>query len=643
MKHALLLAAALMLAGAPVAADPRGEPQPARIGQTIPAARDVAFPGTVRLELDVTDLDQKIWTIRQSIPAPKAGRMSLHYAQWIPGNHAPRGPIYNYAGLKIVGGGRELAWTRDPGDVFTFHVDVPKGVKSLEVEAAFLTPIEAAQGPVMVTGEMLRLNWYVAPLYPAGYFIRNIPFDVSVRLPEGWDYATALETESREGSTVRFKTVSYETLVDSPLFAGKHMTKLDLDPGGRSRVTLNAMADEPEQLAMSEKAVSVLRELVRQADRLFGSRQFDHYDFLLSVSDRLSGAGIEHARSSDNGVSGGFFRDWDTGYISRDLLAHEYVHSWNGKYRRPADLWTPTLNTPMRNSLMWVYEGQTQYWGAVLAARAGFYTRQEALDVLAGVAALYEEGRPGRSWRPLLDTTNDPIIAARRSLPWGSWQRSEDYYSEGQLIWLDADTLIRDLSKGERSLDDFAAAFFGVDDGDWGQLTYTYKDVVATLNRVQPYNWDAFFRTRVETVAVNAPLEGLARGGYRLVFRPTPNAYFQATESRSRGANLTYSIGLAVDGNGKITAVNWGGPAFEAGLTTLSTVTAVNGEAFSPSRLREAVAATSAGAPVQLLLRTGEAFRTVTLAYAGGARYPHLERIEGAPAHLDDILAPRKD
>ena len=382
---------------------------------------------------------------------------------------------------------------------------------------------------------------------------------------------------------------------------------------------------------------------MRQADRLFGSRQFDHYDFLLSVSDRLSGAGIEHARSSDNGVSSGFFRDWDTGYISRDLLAHEYVHSWNGKYRRPADLWTPTLNTPMRNSLMWVYEGQTQYWGAVLAARAGFYTRQEALDVLAGVAALYGEGRPGRSWRPLLDTTNDPIIAARRSLPWGSWQRSEDYYSEGQLIWLDADTLIRDLSKGERSLDDFAAAFFGVDDGDWGQLTYTYKDVVATLNRVQPYDWDAFFKTRVETVAVNAPLEGLARGGYRLVFRPTPNAYFQATEARSRGANLTYSIGLAVDGNGKITAVNWGGPAFEAGLTTLSTVTAVNGEAFSPSRLREAVAATSAGAPVQLLLRTGEAFRTVTLAYAGGARYPHLERIEGTPAHLDDILAPRKD
>ncbi|MBU6320253.1 MAG: peptidase M61 [Alphaproteobacteria bacterium] len=632
-----------MLAGAPVAADPRGAPQPARIEQSIPAARDVAFPGTVRLELDVTDLERKIWTIRQSIPTPRAGRMSLHYAQWIPGNHAPRGPIYNYAGLKIVGGGRELAWTRDPGDVFTFHVDVPKGVKSLEVEASFLTPIEAAQGPVMVTGEMLRLNWYVAPLYPAGYFIRNIPFDVSVRLPEGWDYATALETESRNGSTVRFKTVSYETLVDSPLFAGKHMTKLDLDPGGRSRVTLNAMADEPEQLAMSEKAVGVLRELVRQADRLFRSRQFDHYDFLLSVSDRLSGAGIEHARSSDNGVTSGYFREWDTGYISRDLLAHEYVHSWNGKYRRPADLWTPTLNTPMRNSLMWVYEGQTQYWGAVLAARAGFYTRQEALDVLAGVAALYGEGRPGRAWRPLLDTTNDPIIAARRSLPWGSWQRSEDYYSEGQLIWLDADTLIRDLSKGKRSLDDFAAAFFGVDDGDWGQLTYTYKDVVATLNRVQPYDWDAFFRTRVEAVAVNAPLEGLARGGYRLVFRPTPNAYSQATEARSRGANLTYSIGLAVDSNGKITSVNWDGPAFRAGLTTLSTVTAVNGEAFSPTRLREAVAATSAGTPVQLLLRTGEEFRTVTLDYSGGARYPHLERIEGAPAHLDDILAPRKD
>lgn len=641
MRHALLLTTALLLAGAPASADTRGAPQPARIEQIIPTARDIAFPGVVRLEIDATDLQRKIWTIRQSIPAPKPGRMSLHYAEWIPGNHAPRGPIYNYAGLRITAGGREIPWTRDAGDVFTFHVDVPKDVKTLEVEADFLTPLEAAQGPVMVTGEMMRLNWYVAPLYPAGYFTRNIPFDVSVKLPEGWDYATALETESRDGSVVRFKRVSYETLVDSPLFAGRHMTKLDLDPGGRSRVTLNAMADQPDQLIMTDAIETTLRELVRQADCLFRARHFDHYDFLLSVSDRLAGAGIEHARSSDNGVSSGYFREWSTGYISRDLLAHEYVHSWNGKYRRPADLWTPTLNTPMRNSLMWVYEGQTQYWGAVLAARAGFYTRQEALDVLAGVAALYGEGRPGRSWRPLVDTTNDPIIAARRSLPWGSWQRSEDYYSEGQLIWLDADTLIRELSGGQRSLDDFAAAFFGVNDGDWGQLTYTFKDVVATLNAVQPHDWDAFLKSRVQAVAANAPLDGFARGGYRLVFRPEPNAYFKATEARSRGANLTYSIGLSVDSNGKITSVNWDGPAFRAGLTTISTVTAVNGEAFSPERLRAGVAATAKGEPLTLLVRTGEAFRPVTLDYTGGARYPHLERIEGKPAYLDDILSPR--
>jgi predicted metalloprotease with PDZ domain len=419
------------------------------------------------------------------------------------------------------------------------------------------------------------------------------------------------------------------------------MKKWDLDPGGRSRVTLNAMGDEAADVNPPASVIEVHRNLVKQADKLFGARHFDHYDFLLSVSDKLATAGIEHQRSSDNGVRTGYFKQWDSAFVSKDLLAHEYVHSWNGKYRRPADLWTPSFNTPMRNSLLWVYEGQTQYWGHVLAARAGFVTKEEALDLIANNAAVYET-RTGRNWRPLADTTLDPVIAARRSLPWHNWQRSEDYYSEGQLIWLEADTLIRERSQGQRSLDDFAKAFFGVNDGDWGQLTYTRADLAAALNSIEPYDWEGFFRERVDEVAPKGPLAGLERGGYRLVWSETPNTVWRESEGRSRSANLLYSIGLSVDSMGRITLVQWEGPAFEAGLTTASAITGVNGEAFSVDRLKAAVAATKGGGKnVDLLVRTGDSITTVRLDYAGGHRYPKLERIPGKPAYIDAILAAR--
>lgn len=642
MRSILALAAAAVLLVTPVFAQQavRSSPQPIAPAAAIPAARDVPYPGVVRLEVDATDLDRRIFWIKQSIPVAKAGPMTLVYSEWIMGNHAPRGPIYNYSGLKMTANGKPLAWTRDMSDVYAFRVDVPAGAKSIEVEAQFLSAIEAAQGPIMMTPEMLRLNWYIAALYPAGHYARQINFDVTVKLPQGWDYATALETGSRTGNSVKFKTASWETVIDSPLFAGKYMRKFDLDPGGRSRVTLNTMGDDASHVDPSSDVIQTMRNLIEQADKLYGARHYDHYDFLLSVSDKLATAGTEHQRSSDNGVSSGYFRNWDAGFISKDLLAHEYNHSWNGKYRRPADLWTPAFNMPMRNSLLWVYEGQTQYYGNVLAARAGFVTKQEALDLMANNAAIYDT-RAGRNWRPLVDTTMDPIIAARRSLPWQNWQRSEDYYSEGQLIWTDVDTLIRERSGNKRSLDDFAKAFFGVNDGDWGQLTYTRKDLVATLNKIEPYDWEAFFKKRVDDVAVKAPLDGLERGGYRLVYRETPNGVWRDGEIRSRGANLLYSLGLSVDQTGKITLVQWDGPAFKAGLNTSLTITGVNGQAFSADRLRAATNATKGGTPVDLLIRYGDAFKTVRIDYTGGLRYPYLERIAGKPAYLDDILAPR--
>ena len=293
----------------------------------------------------------------------------------------------------------------------------------------------------------------------------------------------------------------------------------------------------------------------------------------------------------------------------------------------------------MRPGLLWVYEGQTQYWGYVLAARSGFISRQQALDLIANTAAIFDT-RTGRNWRPLADTTLDPIIAARRSLPWQNWQRSEDYYSEGQLIWLDADTLIRQRTGGRRSLDDFAKAFFGVNDGDWGTLTYTRRDLTDALNKVLPFDWETFFAARVDTVAQSAPLDGLARGGYRLAYSAAPNAVWRDQENRNRSANLMYSIGLSADSGGKITAVQWDSPAFAAGLNTALTITGVNGASFSVERLRAAVAGTPTR-PVDLLIRAGDEYRNVRINYNGGHRYPVLERIEGAPAYLDDILQPR--
>ncbi len=646
MKHALLAAPllALVLAGAAATAQApapsiRSEPQPASVASSIPAPRDAAYPGTLTLNVDATDLDRRIFRIRQSIPV-KPGPLTLLYSQWIMGNHAPRGPIYNYSGLRIMANGKPVQWTRDPADVYAFHVDVPAGAKSLDVEAQFLSAIEAAQGPIMMTPEMLRLNWYIAALYPAGHYARKVNFDVTVKLPPGWDYATALDTASSSNGTVKFKTASWETVIDSPLLAGKYMRKFDLDPGGRSRVTLNAMGDEASHVSPGPEVIEVMKNLVRQADKLFGARHFDHYDLLLSVSDKLATAGIEHQRSSDNGVASGYFKNWDTAFISKDLLAHEYTHSWNGKYRRPADLWTPNFNVPMRNSLLWVYEGQTQYWGNVLAARAGFVNRQEALDLLANTAAIYDM-RTGRDWRPLADTTLDPVIAARRSLPWGNWQRSEDYYSEGQLIWLDVDTLIRDRSAGKRSLDDFAKAFFGVNDGDWGTLTYTRKDLVSALNRIESHDWERFFQDRVDSVASKAPLAGLERGGYRLVYGDAPNEVWKNGEVRTRGANLLYSVGLQVDMTGKIQQVQWDSPAFKAGLTTASTITGVNGSAFSADKLREAVGASKNGTQIDLLIRFGESFKTIRLDYRGGHKYPRLERITGKPDHITPIYTPK--
>lgn len=623
MKLPLLIAAAL-LASVPSAAQERG-----RSPQT--AAR-AAYPGVIRLEVDATDTDRRIYRVRETVPVARAGRMTLLYPQWLPGNHAPTGQLEKLAGLVIRAGGRTLDWRRDTTNLYAFHVDVPRGVSTLEMEFQFLSPIAADQGGrIVVSPDLLSLQWQAVVLYPAGYPASAITVQPSVRLPEGFTFATALE---RDGTA--FRPTSLETLIDSPLYAGRYARTVVLD-SGPNPVRLNIFADSPELLEAKPEHLEAHRRLISQADAVFGRRRFDHYDFLVGLTRRLSGIGLEHLRSSENNTAATYFTEWDKNAPARTLLPHEYAHSWNGKAVRPAGIYRQDFNTPIDPRLLWLYEGQTDYWGTVLAARSGLITAEQARADLAGTAATMA-AREGRSWRALEDTTFDPAIAYRRPKAWTSWQRGTDYYGEGALVWLEADTLIRERSNGQRSLDDFARRFFSGPPVTTDIQTYTFEDIVRTLNAVEPYDWAGFLRDRVEAANAPPPLGGFTRGGYRLAFTETPSAFATASEATSGSTDLTYSLGLTVGREGAVTNVAWEGPAYDAGLAVGSTVVAVNGFTYDADRLRAAV---RRKAPVELLVRTGDRFRTLAIPYADGLRYPQLQRVENTPARLDDILRPR--
>lgn len=600
----------------------------------IETPRDVAYPGVIALKVDATDLAHGIFTVHETLPLSGSGPVTLLYPKWIPGHHSPSGTIDKLAGLTITAGGERVRWRRDPVEITAFHVDPPAGATALDLSFQYLSAVSTKEGHVDMTSVMLDLDWNSVVLYPSGHYARNITVAPSVTLPPGFTAATALQATGEPGA---YKAVDLNTLIDSPLMAGRYFRVYDLDTSGKSPIRLDVMADRPLELEAEPAAIAAHRNLIVQADRLFGARHFAHYDFLLWLSDKLGGAGLEHHQSSEDGTRPSYFQNWDISPAGHDLLAHEFIHSWNGKFRRPADLWTPNYEVPMRGSLLWVYEGQTQYWGYVLSARSGLLSRQETLDAIALTAATYDQ-RVGRAWRPLEDTTNDPVIAERRPLSWLSWQRSEDYYSEGQMIWLDADTLIRERSGGRRSLDDFARRFFGVDDGSITTETYTFDDVVAALNAVQPLDWATFLKSRLESNGPGAPLDGLARGGYRLVFSNIESDYQKSSEASRKVLDLSYGIGMTVGKDGVLATVDWDMAAFKAGLTADTQIIAVNGDAYEVERLKDAI---RAAAPVVLLVKNNDQFRTVTIDYRGGLRYPHLERIPGTVDRLDEILTPK--
>jgi predicted metalloprotease with PDZ domain len=605
----------------------------------VPAARDVPFPGTVQLTVDATDVTRGIFRIRENVPVTAAGDLVMLYPKWVPGGHSPRNDIKNVTGIKFSANGQPLRWMRDPLDVFAFHVEVPQGVTSVDAEFQFVSSTADNQGRTVMTPEMSSIQWLSLSMYPAGHYVRQIPVQPSVIVPTGWKVATALRPKTQSAGRFDYPVTSYEILMDSPLIAGVHYRRIPLSPD----VDLDVIADNEAELAATPEQIAVHKRLVEQAVKNFGAQHFDHYDFLFTISNNLGGNGLEHHRSSEDGVRRGYFTDWENKLRDRNLLPHEYSHSWDGKYRRPADLWTPDYNTvPMEGSLLWVYEGQTQFWGYVLGARSGMLSKQDTLDAIAATAATYSTGTPGRAWRPLVDTTNDPTIAGRAPQPWRSWQRSEDYYSEGQLIWIDVDRIIRQHSGGKRSIDDFAKAFYGMRDRDYGELTYTLDDVVATLNKVQPYDWRDYLQRRVYDVAASPPLEGINEGGYKLVYTAEPTKWIKSAEKSGKNNDLTFSGGFVVGNDGKISNVLWDSAAFNAGLTVGSQVAAVNGRDFDGDALKDAIKAAAGNGPApELLIHDGDVYRTVKLDWHGGLRYPRLEKVGKGEGTLDALLAPR--
>lgn len=606
----------------------------------VPEPRDVPYaPGPITVEVDATNLGQRIMRVRETIPVTP-GKLTLLYPAWLPGNHAPRGPIDKLAGIAFTAGGQKLTWKRDPADVYAFHLDIPQGVSSITADYQYLTPTDSSQGRVVMTPSMLNLQWNAVLLYPAGYNSQGIEFRPSVKYPAGWQAGTALDVQAKNGDTVVYKPVSVDILADSPVYAGRYFKQIDLTPAGKRPVRLNVVADDPKQLEAKPEHIAQHKELVVQSLKLFGSEHYDHYDFLLSLSEQMAGNGLEHQRSSENGQPVGYFKDWTAKEGVGDLLPHEMTHSWNGKYRRPADQFVPNLNTPLKDSLLWVYEGQTQYWGNVLAARSGLRPMERSRDTLASVVSTYQDNRPGLAWRNVLDTTNDPIISARQPKPYRNYQLSEDYYSAGQLIWLGVDAKIREATGGKKSLDDFARTFFGINDGQWEvPAPYTFDDVVTALNAVHPFDWKTYLSDRIEGRVPFA--NSIESTGWRLVYKDEPNGAAKA--AKRVDGDFVYSLGLSLSKEGKVQDTRWDSPAFNAGIGTGMTVVAVNDVEYKSDVLAEAVRAAKGGnAPIRLLVKDFDRYRTVNIDYHDGLRYPVLERIEGRRDWLTPIFSARK-
>lgn len=598
--------------------------------------RDIRFHGAIQLKVDATDSVHKIFRVRETIPVQKPGPMVLLYPQWETGSHSPTQEAAPLAGLIIKAGARRLEWRRDTANPFAFNIDIPAGVRELEIEFQVLPSLH---GPKQISSGMLMLPWQKVALYPAGWFIRNIPVRAQLTYPEGFQFATSLETAEASANRVTFKAASFEELVDAPVYAGKHAKRIDLTSAPAIPVRLNLFGDTADALQLPAALVEKFRAMATAVPRLFKSRHYRHFDFLMSLSDvMLSGGGVEHQESTEINVSAGYARDPGEQMFMANLVAHEFIHSWNGRARQPADLWTPDLNTPMRGGLLWLYEGQTEFWAHVMTPQLGLRSTQQALDALAVDASLMSN-RPGRRWKSLQDSTIDAVYMPGKAAYWRDWQRREDYYAEGVMLWLDVDMLLRELTADKKSMRDFAAVFFGPGQNTRTISTYTFADICKTLNQIAPYNWAGYFNLRLNAHDDVHLLDGLKRGGYQLVYTDQPTEFFARHEADLGGIDLSTSLGLVVAKKGAIKSVTWEGPAFRAGISIGARLVSVGQQAYTDDLLKQAIKAAAVDKQaIELTFEADGETRSVKIDYFGSLRYPRLEPIPGAADRLRQLL-----
>jgi predicted metalloprotease with PDZ domain len=568
--------------------------------------------------------------------------MTLVFPKWIPGNHRPSGPIAALTGIHMEAAGKPLVWRRDDVDMYAFHVTVLEGVHEVDVSLDAITSSDSAGGGgPAASSNLLDLNWNAVVLYPQGADSDAVEFVPSVTLPAGWKFGTALVSAHVSGDEVEFAPVSLTTLVDSPLIAGAHYRRIDLTTGADIPAhEMNLVADSEADLAMKPEDLAAYRKLVAETGALFGARHYRQYHFLYTLSDQVGGHGLEHHESNDSVAAERTLLDPDLRMLYASLLPHEFAHSWNGKYRRPAGLATRNYQDPMIGDLLWVYEGLTDYLGDLLAERSGLLSPEQYREALASTAASLDH-RAGRSWRPLEDTARSVQILRLMGPQWSNWRRGLDYYPEGELIWIEVDSIIRQQTHSQHSLDDFCRLFHGGQSGPPRVVPYTFDDVVHTLSEVAPYDWASLLRERVGATSTHAPLGGIERDGWKLVYNDQPNAFTQALEKLVKFADYSYSLGFTLAEDGKLDDVIVGSPAYQSGIGPGMKLIAVNGRKWTPPVLHAAIkAAQGTTAPIELLVENAQFFQTYSISYHDGDKNPHLERVSGQADLLNDLLHP---
>jgi len=597
----------------------------------------------IQIAADLSDATRKIYHAEVDIPV-QPGPVSLTTPKWIPGNHRPTGPVDEITGVVFTANGKVLPWRRDDEDLYEFHVTVPAGVTTLHAHLDCIVTARMSQ-------KMAVLEWEKLLLYPAKTPVKDIAIQPSVKVPAGWGIGTALtptdgyDPQHPTGGTTHFAATTVEQLEDSPIITGQYFHEFALAPEVTPKHYIDVVADSPEDSQLRPALLVALNNLVRETGAAYASRHYNVYHFLLTLSDVAGGEGLEHGQSSDNGVGEKGFSDPAHQLAESDLLSHEFTHSWNGKYRRPFNLYQDDFAKMQEGSLLWVYEGMTQYLGNVLAARSGLKSQEQYRDMLAASAAQLDY-KPGRDWRSTEDTAIAASILRGGNPAWSNWKRGQDYYQEGELFWLDADTTIRKLTDNKKSLTDFLHIFLAKA-GNTGPLIVTYNrdELVSDLNQVVKYDWATFMHDHIDAINPHADLAGIEQGGYKLVFtdKPTKSARTIASTGGRRGGGIDvwYSIGIRVMGDGDISDVRWNGPADKAKLFPGQKIISVNGNIFSGDALKSAIKdAKGKTEPIHLIVQGDTFVTTADLDYHDGERFPSLVRVDGTPDYLDDITKP---